>query len=152
MAKYLLDTDIIEYLGDTESPFHLKCAARLEALDEEDELFASVLALYELEYGIAGSQDDLRSRLQLLKKKILAFYTVLPLTELGSELFGRIKNAFKQNTGAKHRAMKTYTVDMIVASAAIEHGAILVSNDRLFAQLADLEPDLKVENWAAEQA
>jgi len=148
MAKYLLDTDIIESLGDTDSPFHQSCAARLETLGEEDELCASVLALYELEYGIVGAPNDLQHRLLLHKQRTLAFYTILPLTESGSRIFGRLKHAFKNNTGAKHRAMKTYTVDMMVASTALEHGAILVSNDQLFSKLAALESDLRIENWA----
>ncbi len=55
MTKYLLDTGIIEFLGDANSPNHASCIKRLESLGEEDELCASVLSLYELEYGIAGA-------------------------------------------------------------------------------------------------
>ncbi len=149
MASYLLDTDTIEFLGDTDSPYHLSCIERLEALTEEDELCASVLSLYELEYGIAGASSDLRPRLQLLKQQILDFYTILPLTERGSQIYGRIKYLYKQASGTKYRAMKAHTVDMIIASTALEQNAILVSSDSIYQQLQELEPTLQRENWAA---
>lgn len=148
MAKYLLDTDTIEFLGDTDSPYHISCIERLEALTEEDELCASVLSLYELEYGIAGASADLQLRLQLLKQKILDFYIVLPLTEQGSRIYGRIKYLFKQSFGTNYQTMKTHTVDMIIASTALEQNAILVSSDAIYQQLQGLEPALKRENWA----
>ena len=142
MTKYLLDTGIIEFLGDANSPNHASCIKRLESLGEEDELCASVLSLYELEYGIAGASTDLQPRLQLLKQKILDFYTILPLSEQGSRIYGRIKNLFKHSSGTKHRSMKTYTVDMIIASTALEHNATLVSSDAIYKRLQDLEPVL----------
>ena len=148
MAKYLLDTDTIEFLGDTESPHHQACIERLEALTEEDELCVSVLSFYELEYGIAGAPTNLRPRLAIAKQKLLDFYTLLPITEQGSVVYGRIKHLFKQFSGTKPRTMKTYTVDMIVASTALEQQAILVSSDGLYQRLQDIEPTLKRENWA----
>ena len=68
MAKYLLDTDTIEYLADTESPHHRNCLERLAALTDDNELCVSVLALYELEYSIAGAPHELRPRLERAKQ------------------------------------------------------------------------------------
>ena len=44
--------------------------------------------------------------------------------------------------------MKTYTVDMMVASSALEQQAILVSGDGVYLRLNNLEPALKGDNWA----
>ena len=148
MPKYLLDADIIEYLGDTSSPFHSRCLQKLGSLTGEDELCTSILTLYELEYSIAGASPELAPRLQQAKQKILDFYTILPLTHRGSELYGRLKVGYKRRTGAKPKAMKGHTVDMILAGTALAHQAVLVSNDRIFLELQWLEDELLLENWA----
>jgi predicted nucleic acid-binding protein len=36
---------------------------------------------------------------------------------------------------------------MILASTAIEIGAILVSNDKIFRKIQEVQPDLQLENW-----
>lgn len=148
MTKYLLDTDTIEYLSDTSSPFHHACLSRLEDLGESDELCVSVLSLYEMEYSIAGASLELKPRLERSKQKVLKFYTILPLTTKGSEYYGEVKQRLKLLTTAKPRKMKTFTVDMMILSTALEHEAILVSNDAVYLRTLELEMNFQHENWA----
>ena len=61
MTLYLLDTNTISYLSDSDSPFHSRAKRRLGGLPSGDEGVISVLTLYELTYGF--SYDPARSRL-----------------------------------------------------------------------------------------
>jgi predicted nucleic acid-binding protein len=56
MKKYLLDTDIITYLEEKDSPFHASVKSRLSSLSDVDEVYISVLTLYEMHYGIASQK------------------------------------------------------------------------------------------------
>jgi predicted nucleic acid-binding protein len=48
MTKYLLDTNIPVYLEDPDSPFHRPVKERCQQLIDEDQVYVSVLRLYEL--------------------------------------------------------------------------------------------------------
>jgi predicted nucleic acid-binding protein len=50
MTKYLLDTNIPVYLEDPDSPFHHPVKERCQQLQDEDQVYVSVLSLYELYY------------------------------------------------------------------------------------------------------
>ena len=45
---YLLDTNIISYLTDPQSPYRAKVKERLFSLSEDDSVAVSILTLYEL--------------------------------------------------------------------------------------------------------
>ncbi len=53
MARYLLDTNTISYLGDRASPFHGVIHKKLAQLTDVDEATLSVLSLHELHYWLA---------------------------------------------------------------------------------------------------
>ena len=78
MKTYLLDTKIISYLTDSNSPHKDKIKEKLLSLSEDDTV------------------NDL---------------------------------------------------DFLIAATAINHNAILVSNDAIFNKLIELEPSIKYENW-----
>ncbi len=48
---------------------------------------------------------------------------------------------------AKHLAR--HTVDLMIASSAIEHGGTVVSNDRIYQALQEIVPELEVTDWTA---
>ncbi len=73
---------------------------------------------------------------------------VLAPSEAGAEVFAQLKNAYRLRTGARERELVRHNIDLILASTAVTEGAALVSNDTIFRTLSDLEPRLKVENWA----
>lgn len=147
MPAYLLDTNIISYLADPSSPFHAPVAETIQSLPEGSRLAISLLTLYELAYGYV--RDPGHSRLlAIVREEGLG---VLAPTEAGAEIFARLKNAYRLRTGARERELVRHNVDLILASTAIAEGAALVSNDAIFTTLAELEPQLSVENWAVSQ-
>ena len=73
MKKYLLDSDIITYLEEKDSMFHASVKSNLSRLSDDDEVYISVLALYEMHYGIAFVKEDLEKY-----KKFLAVQKTNP--------------------------------------------------------------------------
>lgn len=145
MPTYLLDTNIVSYLADPSSAFHARVADAIRSLADDSRLVISVLTLYELAYGQA--RDRGRSRLLAIVRE--AGVGVLAPSEPGAEVFASLKNAYRLHTGARERDLVRHNVDLILASTAVVEGAVLVSNDGIFAALSRLEPRLLVENWAA---
>jgi predicted nucleic acid-binding protein len=50
--------------------------------------------------------------------------------------------------GTDQKAVDRHDVDFILASSAIAEDAVLVSNDKIFLSVRDIEPTLRLENWA----
>lgn len=147
MARYILDSDILDYLENQDSPFHVSCVDRFIRRMGED-FCLSILTIYEMDYRIEAADKGLCAKLKKTKDKALENFSILPLTLAGSRNYGKLKAAYKSNFKAKPKAMRGYTVDIILAATALEHDAIVVSNDRLFSLLREIEPNLQVENWA----
>lgn len=145
MRTYLLDTNIVSYLADPASAFHGRVAGAIRALPDESRLAISLLTLYELAYGYA--RDPGRSRLLAIVRE--EGVGVVAPSEAGAEIFAGLKNAYRLRTGARGRDLVRHNVDLVLASTAIVEGIALVSNDAIFGTLAELEPRLVVENWAA---
>lgn len=153
--KYLLDTNIPVYLEDPDSPFHHSVKEHFQQLQDEDELFISVLSLYELYYAVAlrkrGGREQLAAQTRLVIKEIRKRFTLLPLTGKEASVFGEIKAQYKERSKEKEEKQETIKkndIDFILASTAIEYGLIIVSNDSIFQKIKELFPKLRVENWA----
>ncbi len=58
--RYLLDSDVLSDLYDPEAPGHNGVARQLASLESSDQVFISILALYELEYGCANAPEEKR--------------------------------------------------------------------------------------------
>ncbi|MBF0552907.1 MAG: hypothetical protein HQK60_20520 [Deltaproteobacteria bacterium] len=58
MKKYLLDSNIVSYMNDPESPFFDAVNKRLAAVSDQDEITISILTPYEHYYGLAKANDD----------------------------------------------------------------------------------------------
>lgn len=145
MRTYLLDTNIVSYLADPSSPFHERVADAIRSLPDESRLAISLLTLYELTYGQVRDPGR-RHLLAIVREEGVG---VLAPSEAGAEIFAGLKDAYRLHTGARDRELVRHNVDLILASTAIVEGAVLVSNDGIFAALSRLEPRLEVENWAA---
>jgi predicted nucleic acid-binding protein len=149
MKRYLLDINIISYLADVESPFHERVRERFRRLGGDDVVTISILGLYELHYGISkAGEADLAPGLLKTKRKVCASLPVVPLNQAGAEIFGKVKAQYQQAYGLGKNALSRDTVDLLIASSALETGAVLVSHDRVFRTLARVQPDLQVEDWA----
>ena len=141
MTRYLLDTNILSYLVDTASPSHGAVHGRLAELADEDEVALSILSLYELHHWFA--YDPAR---QETAQEVIRPFTVLLLPEGGAELFGALMRDLRAGTGRSE--VERHAIDCMIAVSALEHGAVLVSNDALFERLAALIPVLELVNWA----
>ena len=57
-TTYLLDTNIISYLTDPNSPHKDKIENKLLSLSEDDIVSVSIITLYELSYGLSTITDS----------------------------------------------------------------------------------------------
>jgi len=155
MTKYLLDTNIPVYLETPDSPFHHPVKESFKLLQDEDQLFVSVLTLYELYYGMTlrkkGGREQFAAQTLLTIEEIEKRFTLLPLTGTGAPIFGEIKARYKERSREQEEEQETikkHDVDLILASTAIEYDLIVVSNDNIFQKIKEMFPNLQVENWA----
>ena len=58
MSTYILDTDIISYLWDSESTNHKKIIEKISSLKDNDNIGISIIAIYEISYGVRSFEDD----------------------------------------------------------------------------------------------
>jgi predicted nucleic acid-binding protein len=149
MSRYLLDSDILSYLQQKDSPFYPAVSERLSRLSDDDEVIISILSLYEIAYGISWAPEEDREYLLKSVASVEATFRASPLSRRGAGIFGELKSAYRQNTGAPSKILKRDDIDLLIASSAIAEDAVLVSNDRIFAAIAEIEPALQLENWAA---
>ncbi|MBF0551099.1 MAG: PIN domain-containing protein [Deltaproteobacteria bacterium] len=159
MKKYLLDTNIISYLTDSNSPFCQAIRGKIDSMPDQDEILISVLTLYEHHYGIAKAKATsynnpaLIDRLKITDNTILDIFTVIPLPVKGAEQFGELKNAYRakmeQATTKKElvKNLERVNIDLMLASSAIAENAIFVSNDEIFEEVREIWPDFLLENW-----
>ncbi len=149
MKRYILDSNFLGTLEDSDSPEYKETFRKLSSLPDEDEVCVSIISIYEYYFGIFNAPDETLSQ-QLLKTKdtILELFTILPLTLKSAELYGKIKTAYKKQTGATRAGMRKHNVDFILASTALEQQAVIVSKDNIFSKIQEFEQGLQIENWA----
>lgn len=150
MSIYILDTDIISYLWDDKSPYHARVVERLSSLSDSDVVGISVISIYELTYGMDSFKDE---ELQAIFKNALESIqndkdsNIFSLEHNGAKFFSHLKTVYKNSTGITAKDAKKNDLDLMIASIAMSRDAILISNDRIFEKLMEIEPILKHENW-----
>ncbi len=118
-------------------------------LHEDDVVTLSILGLYELQYGISkAGEADISPGILKTKKKVCASLPVVPLSTEGAEIFGEVKTRYQKAFRLQKNALARDTADLLIASSAIETGAIMVSHDQIFRKIAQIQPDFEVEDWA----
>lgn len=127
--KLLFDTNALSSLTIKGNEGHDKMLSKIAML-QNDEIYASILSLYEMEYGIKHAKepniiDEMRIAVEAIKNK----FQIMPLTEKGSQIFAEIKEQYKEQKGLGKKAIIKHNVDLIIAATAIEIGAILITND-----------------------
>ena len=150
MGRYILDTDIVSYLWDQSSPYHHRIVEHLSRLDDDVTVGISAISIYELTYGVDSFKDEklkalFKNALESLKNDKDVY--IFPLDARGATFFSRLKLRYKNATGITSKDIKKNDLDFIIASMAMGHEAVLVSNDTIFMRLAELEPHFKCENW-----
>jgi len=146
MANYIFDTNIVSILGRDDYTGN-KLLDKISNLSNSDEIYISILTLYELTYGLKNcknsyQKNEIEQNINFVKK----YFKIIPLDLKETEIFAKLKVLYKNITGITKKDAKKNDLDFLIASSAIAQDAILVSNDKLFKVLAD-NTNLKYENW-----
>lgn len=145
--KYLLDSNTVSDLYNKESTSHHKIIGKLGQLENQDEVFISILTLYEFEYALANTPAIDKDAVQRVVTEIKQDFIILPLSNEGAGIFGGIKKSFKELNSLNKNAIKKHTIDIILAATAVEYGTIVVSADNIFNAIATFRTDLRIEDW-----
>src|ERR1039457_277142 len=123
---YMLDTNTVSYIAKG----HSKAArARMLNLEEDEVVCLSVMTEAEICYGLAKRPEAtaLRERMEWF----LAAVKVLPWGRDEARAYGALR-AKLESSGKTLENM-----DMLIAAHAIATSAVLVTNDKAFAQVED---------------
>ena len=146
--KYLLDFNVISALFDNESINHDKIVEKFENLDDDNELYLSVLTLFEFEYSFfccvdVKKQAEIRSTIETISSDL----NKIGITEAESKIFGEIKSLIKNVTKKKPENMRKLNIDIMIASSALSNSCVVVSGDKIFKTISEVYPQAKFENW-----
>jgi len=132
----MLDTNMVSYIAKG----HSKAArTRMLNLKEDEVVCLSAITEAEVRYGLAKRPEAtlLRERMEWF----LAAVKILPWGRDEANVYGTLR-AKLESSG------KTLgNMDMQIAAHAIALGAVLVTNDKAFAQVDDLRA---IANWATD--
>ena len=133
----MIDTNMVSYIVKGNSP---ASRAKLAGLQDDEIACISAITEAELQYGVAKSAnaETLRQALEGFLAKI----QILPWGRDEANAYGRLRA--KQEAAGKPLG----NLDMLIAAHAVSVGAILVTNDKAFSQVADLSGIL---NWATDR-
>ncbi len=131
MKRYMLDTNTVSHLIKE----HPSVVRRVVAAPMAS-LCMSAITKGELFFGLAKRPDA--RRLHLAVRELLRRVDVLPWDSAVAEHYGVVRASLERE--GKILA----PLDLLIAAHALSIGAVLVTNDRAFGQVADL----LVENWA----
>jgi tRNA(fMet)-specific endonuclease VapC len=165
LRGYLLDTNIVSYWFDGQSPPNKMVVERIEGLPTGSPLRISAISLGEIEFGFrvrreedADFERDLR---RFIQEKLPA---VLDVTNTTRTYYGSIRAALFERYAPRDRRGKRFRLgqltdpvseldlgiqenDVWIAAQAMEHNLVLVSNDRL-TRVRGVADGLLLENWA----
>ena len=133
MKKYMLDTNIVSQIV-RKNPIVVGHVRNLPVRST----FISAITEGELLFGLAKRPDA--KSLHILVKAFLRYVDVLPWDSDTAEFYGTVRA--KLTSSGKILA----PLDLLIAAHAISVNAILVTNDRAFEQVENLE----VENWVSD--
>jgi tRNA(fMet)-specific endonuclease VapC len=129
----MLDTNMVSYIARDRSP---AASARLLALRHDEVAVVSAITEAEIRYGLARKPEA--TALKALMDGFLASIQVLPWGRNEAEAYGRVKARLERS------GISLGNMDMMIAAQAIVTGAVLVTNDKAFAQI----DELSTVNWA----
>lgn len=145
--KYLLDSNVVSDIYNASSVNHHQVINKLLSLGEDDDIFISVLTLYEFEYAFANSPNNKKLTIKKTIAQIKEDFTILPLSVHGSEAFGELKKRFKELQSINNENIKKHTVDLIIAATALENKTILVSADKIYSSINSIHKKFIFEDW-----
>lgn len=113
--------------------------ARLLALKDDEVAAASAVTEAEIRYGLAKRPEA--TALKALMDGFLASIQIIPWGRDEADAYGRIRAKLEKN------GISLENMDMMIAAHATATGAVLVTNDNVFAQVDDLSATV---NWATD--
>ena len=131
MTQYLLDTNTVSHLVRR----HPVVALRVVAVPMAS-LCISAITEGELVYGLAKRPDA--TRLHAVAQQFLLRVDVLPWDRAAARRYGALRALMER------KGQTLAPLDMQIAAHALSVGAVLVSNDRAFKQVAGL----LLEDWS----
>lgn len=135
-ATYLLDTNMFSYIAKGISP-----AARSEFLrlsqDSNVSLCLSVMTEAEVRFGMA-KRNLSRSRRSAIES-LFAHFQILPWGSEEAAAYGLTRAKLEA------KGITVESMDLLIAAQAVAAGAVLVTNDKIFAHVEDLNATV---NWA----
>jgi len=135
-GPYLLDTNTVSYIAKGKSP---AARARLMALENRHAACISAITEAELRYGSARRPEA--TALHAAIQSVLAKLRILPWASKEAAAYGSLR-AKLELAGIVLSAL-----DLQIAAHAVATGAVLVTSDKAFSQVADLHG---IENWATD--
>lgn len=145
--KYLFDSNIVSDIYNLSSFNHTAVIKKLLGLTENDDIFISILTLYEFEYAFANSPEHKKSVIKNTIQQIQQDFIVLSLSPIEAEIFGDLKKSLKELRNINPNNLKKHTVDLMIAASALNHNTVLVSADRIYHDIQLINSELKLENW-----
>ena len=132
--RYLLDTNTASCIIRGNSPAVDRRIARVPIA----QLFISAVTEGELRFGAARLPQA--NRLHALVEDFFLHVTILPWDSAAARQYGQLRAALES------RGRPIGNLDLMIAAHAFATGAVLVSNDHVFARVRKL----KVEDWTKE--
>lgn len=130
MTRYMLDTNTVSHLMKA----HPAVTQRVVATSMAS-LCISAVTEGELSFGLAKRPDA--KRLHLAVREFLRRVDVLPWDSTIAEHYGTVR------ADMERRGRILAPLDLLIAAHALSLSAVLVTNDKAFAQVVDLQ----VEDW-----
>jgi len=145
--KYLLDTNVLSTLYDLSSPQRPLIIEKLNRLTDSDGMIVSMLSLYEMEYAHANAPEQKQHIIRNDINHLKANFKIVPLSVASADCFGKLKKQFKDSRTINKENIKKHTLDIMLASCAITEDITLVSADKIFPALQQLNKKLEIEDW-----
>ena len=144
---YLLDSNTLSEIYDTGSLRHAAVTQHLCALTDQDQVYISILSLYEFEYGWANAPDEKKNAVRQMMTDAQTDFGVHPLSTSGATVFETLKKRIKEVRSPSKENMKKFNVDIMLAAPAVTTQCWLVSADCIYQELQPYQPSLKIEDW-----
>jgi len=147
--RFLLDSDSLSDLYEPDAPGHDAIGRKIASLQDVDQAYISILALYEAEYGYSNAPEWKKPALRKRISDIREDFEVLPLTLASTGHFGSLKAGLSRIRRLNSKSSKLHNVDLMLAAMAVTEDCTLVSADSIYRDLQKIDPMFRVENWLA---
>ncbi len=136
IQRYMMDTITVSYIVKGKSPV---ARAKLAGLQDSEIGCISIITEAELQFGLAKSPNA-----HALRSSLEGFFAKIQILHWGrgeALAYGELRA--RQEAAGKILG----NLDLLIAAHAIAVGAVLVTNDKAFAQVAGLPGTV---NWATD--